>query len=71
MPATKMEYRPFFPREISVKGKSTRTTSPRRVHDYHYDLRLQIQDRLCYVESLLLDRDPTDPSILIVSIHDV
>ena len=40
-------------------------------HEYHYDLRLEIQGRRRYVESLLLDRDPTDPTVLIVSIHDV
>jgi hypothetical protein len=39
-------------------------------YEYHYDLRLVLQGRLRYVESLLLDRDPTDPTLLIVSLHN-
>jgi hypothetical protein len=39
-------------------------------HAFHYDLRLPIEGRLRYVETLLLDCDPTDPIIYVVSIHD-
>lgn len=39
-------------------------------YDYHYDLRLRIADRLLYIETVLLDDDPDDPTIRIVSIHD-
>jgi hypothetical protein len=39
-------------------------------HDFHYDLRLPISGRLLYIEMLLLDRDPTDPILYVVSIHD-
>jgi hypothetical protein len=38
-------------------------------YDYHYDLRLPISGRLIYVETLLLDEDPNDPVIRVVSIH--
>jgi hypothetical protein len=39
-------------------------------YDYHYDLRLVIQGRMRYIETLLLDQDPDDPTILVVNIHD-
>jgi len=39
-------------------------------YDYHYDLRISIASRLCYIETLLLDDDPKDPTIYVVSIHD-
>jgi hypothetical protein len=38
--------------------------------DYHYDFRLTWADRDIYVETILVDDDPTDPTIYIVSIHD-
>jgi hypothetical protein len=41
---------------------------------FHYDLRLKIDDRLIYVETVLFCDDadnPDDPRILIVSVHDV
>ena len=38
--------------------------------DYHYDFRLPISGRLIYIETLLIDDDPTDPTLHIVSIHD-
>jgi hypothetical protein len=39
-------------------------------HDFHYDLRFPIAGRLRYLETLLLDKDPEDPTIYVVSIHD-
>lgn len=38
--------------------------------DYHYDLRLMIAGRLRYLETLLLDDDPEDSIVYVVSIHD-
>ena len=38
---------------------------------FHYDFRLQVGDRLVYLETILQDDDPRDPTIHIVSIHDV
>jgi len=38
---------------------------------YHYDFRLQLAGKLLYIETILQDDDPRDPTIRIVSIHDV
>jgi hypothetical protein len=38
--------------------------------DYHYDYRVTICGRVIYIETVLVDDDPTDPTIQIVSIHD-
>jgi hypothetical protein len=38
--------------------------------DYHYDFRLPVAGRLVYIETILVDDDPTDPTIHIVSMHD-
>lgn len=38
--------------------------------DFHYDYRVPIGGRLIYIETVLVDDDPTDPTIHIVSIHD-
>lgn len=38
--------------------------------DYHYDYLVSIQGQIIYVETILVDDDPTDPTIHIVSIHD-
>jgi hypothetical protein len=37
---------------------------------YHYDFRLAWCGRRLYIETVLVDDDPTDPTIHIVSIHD-
>lgn len=37
---------------------------------YHYDFRLTLAGKACYIETLLNDDDPKDPTIRIVSIHD-
>lgn len=38
---------------------------------YHYDFRLPLGGRNLYIETILQDDDPKDPTIDIVSIHDV
>jgi hypothetical protein len=38
---------------------------------FHYDFRLPIGARNVYIEVILQDDDPRDPTIHIVSIHDV
>ena len=38
---------------------------------YHYDFRLQLAGKKIYIETILQDDDPKDPTIRIVSIHDV
>jgi len=38
---------------------------------FHYDFRFQLAGRDVYVETILIDDDPEDPTIHIVSIHDV
>jgi len=37
---------------------------------FHYDLRIPIEGRLIYIETILLDDDPDDPTIRVVNIHD-
>lgn len=37
---------------------------------FHYDLRLSIGGRLRYIETILVDDDPGDPMLKVVSIHD-
>jgi hypothetical protein len=39
-------------------------------YDFHYDLRIGIGKRLIYIETVLVDDDPDDPIIRVVSIHD-
>jgi hypothetical protein len=40
--------------------------------DYHYDFRLPIPGRQhqVYIETILVDDDPSDPTIHVVSMHD-
>jgi hypothetical protein len=38
---------------------------------FHYDFRISVGDRLIYVETVLIEDDPQDPIIHVVSIHDV
>jgi hypothetical protein len=39
-------------------------------HRFHYDFRTDIGGRLLYIETILVDDDPNDPTIHVVSIHD-
>ncbi len=39
-------------------------------HRFHYDFRIVIDQRLLYIETILIEDDPADPIIHIVSIHD-
>ena len=36
----------------------------------HYDFRMDIGGRLLYLETILVEDDPDDPTIHVVSIHD-
>lgn len=38
--------------------------------DFHYDFRLPAAGKLLFIETILVDDDPTDPTIHIVSMHD-
>jgi hypothetical protein len=38
---------------------------------FHYDFRLLLAGRLVYIETILQDDDPKDPTLHIVSMHDV
>jgi hypothetical protein len=38
---------------------------------FHYDFRIPLAGRLVYVETILVEDDPNDPTIHVVSIHDV
>ncbi|HXG11392.1 MAG TPA: hypothetical protein VNK04_16680 [Gemmataceae bacterium] len=38
---------------------------------FHYDFRVRLGNRNIYIETILQDDDPKDPTIHIVSIHDV
>lgn len=39
--------------------------------EFHYDFRLSVAGRRLYIETVLVDDDPDDPTLHIVSIHDV
>jgi hypothetical protein len=38
---------------------------------FHFDFRIQVEGRLLYIETILIDDDPDDPTIHVMSIHDV
>ena len=49
----------------------TRETRPEwNDRPFHYDFRLVIDGRPVYIETILVDDDPTDPTVHIVSMHD-
>jgi hypothetical protein len=49
-----------------------RETRPEwNVWPYHYDFRLELAGKSIYIETVLQDDDPNDPTIEIVSIHNV
>ena len=39
-------------------------------HRFHYDFRMEIGGRLLYIETILVEDDPDDSTIHVVSIHD-
>ena|SRR5437762_6025708 len=41
------------------------------VWPFHYDFRLTLAGKKVYIETILQDDDPNDPTLEIVSIHDV
>ena len=48
-----------------------RETRPRwSEHRFHYDFRMVIGGRLLYIETILVEDDPDDPTVYVVSIHD-
>jgi hypothetical protein len=53
-----------------VIDQVTETRPEWNVWPYHYDFRLLIGNRVAYLEVILQDDDPADPTIHIVSIHD-
>jgi hypothetical protein len=46
------------------------TREPWLDFQFHYDLRLTVDGRRIYVETILLSEDPDDPEIQVVNIHD-
>jgi hypothetical protein len=40
-------------------------------YPFHYDFRLHLSGRFVYIETVLDNDDPADPTIRVVSIHDV
>lgn len=49
-----------------------RETRPEWNHwPFHYDFRLSLAGREVYIETILQDDDPKDPTLFIVSIHHV
>lgn len=70
------------PREVArlmhdhvVRGGAVDQVNERRPewsdYDFHYDFRLPVAGRHLYIETVLLDDDPEDPILRVVSIHDV
>ena len=58
---------------VAAGGKidQTRETRPEwNTQQFHYDFRLAIGERLIYVETILIEDDPDDSTIHVVSIHD-
>jgi hypothetical protein len=51
-------------------GETTETRSEWSERPFHYDFRMRIEDRLLYIETVLVEDDPSDPVVHIVSIHD-
>lgn len=62
-----------------VKGGGTIDEQPERRpewddHEFHYDLRVLINGRMIYFETLLYVEDPNDPDdpyVEVVNVHDV
>ena len=56
------------------QGGQVRQTVERRpeyvAYRFHYDLRLPIDGRRIYIETVLVEDDRPDPTIRVVSIHD-
>lgn len=61
--------------DVVVRGDSIDQQPERRPEwntwPFHYDFRLLIGSRHVYVETILQDDNPDDPTIHIVSMHDV
>jgi hypothetical protein len=60
-------------RFLDAGGKIDQAKETRREwtdQPFHYDFRLSIEGRLVYIETILVEDDPDDPTIHVVSIHD-
>ena len=60
-------------RFLEAGGKIDQVKETRREwteQPFHYDFRLSIEGRLVYIETILVEDDPDDPTIHVVSIHD-
>lgn len=58
---------------VAAGGEIDQTTETRpdwSEHRFHYDFRMEIGGRLLYIETILVEDDPNDPTIHVVSIHD-
>jgi hypothetical protein len=53
-----------------VIDQVTETRPEWNMWPFHYDFRLSLSGRDVYIETVLQDDDPSDPTIEIVSIHD-
>ena len=60
-----------FLQEGGVIDQVKETRPEWNIWPYHYDFRLPLAGRQLYIEAILVDDDPNDPTIEIVSIHDV
>ena len=61
-------------RHASAGGEIDQVKESRREWNdfaFHYDFRVPIEGRLLYIETILIEDDPDDPTIHVVSIHDV
>ena len=54
-----------------VPDQVKETRPEHSVWPYHYDFRLQLGTKEVYIETILHDDDPADPTIHVVSMHDV
>ncbi|MHB1556009.1 MAG: hypothetical protein ACYC61_00885 [Isosphaeraceae bacterium] len=53
-----------------VKERRNLEVEDRLIRDHHYDIRVNIDGRLVYFETVLDDDDPSFPVIWVVSVHD-
>jgi len=59
----------FF--EVGGEIAQVRETRPEwSEYRFHYDFRIEFGGRRLYIETVLLDEDPNDATIHVVSIHD-
>jgi hypothetical protein len=59
-----------FCQEGGVPDQVRETREEYSIWPFHYDFRLPLAGRTVYLEVILQDDDPKDPTIHLVSIHD-